>query len=62
MHEATQTDIDLQLVRIPTDASWLDPLSQQADPARQIHGCGGRIADQTTESKEVQTWIRLLGD
>ena len=45
MHEATQTDIDFQLVRIPTDASWLDPLSQQADSARQIHGFGGRIAD-----------------
>ena len=62
MYEATQTDIDSQFVRIPADASWADSLSQQTDPARQIHGCGGRIADYTTESKEMQTWIRLLGD
>ena len=55
MYEATQTDIGSQLVRIPTDASWIDPLSQQADPARQIHGCGGRAANQITKGKEVPT-------
>lgn len=36
MYEATQTDIGSQLVRIQTDASWLNPLPQQADSARQI--------------------------
>ena len=59
MYEATQTDIGSQLVRIQTDASWLNPLPQQADPARQIHGCGGRAANQITKGKEVPTWIRL---
>lgn len=34
MHEATQTGIGSQLVRIPADASWFDPLPQQTDPAR----------------------------
>lgn len=60
MYEATQTDIGSQLVRIPADDLWDDSLSQQADPARQIHGRGGRTADQITKSKEVSTWIRLL--
>ena len=59
MYEASQTDIDSQFVRIPTDASWADSLSQQADPARQIHRCGGRAANQITKGKEVPIWIRL---
>ena len=59
MYEATQTDIGSQLVRIQTDASWLNPLPQQADSARQIPGCYRRTAYQTTEGKEVPTWIRL---
>ena len=59
MYEATQTDIGSQLVRIQTDASWLNPLPQQADSARQIHGSGGRTADQITKGKEEPTWIRL---
>ena len=59
MYEATQTDIDSQFVRIPADASWADSLSQQADPARQIHRCGGRAVNQIAKGKEVPTWIRL---
>ena len=59
MHEATQTGIGSQLVRIPADASWADSLSQQADTARQIHRCDGRAANQITKGKEVPTWIRL---
>ena len=59
MYEASQTDIDSQFVRIPADASRFDPLPQQADPARQIHGCGERAANQITKGKEVPTWIRL---
>lgn len=39
MYEATQTDIGSQPVRIPADASWIDLLPQQIDPARQIHRC-----------------------
>ena len=39
MYEATQTDIGSQLVRIPADASWFDPLPQQADPAKKIPQC-----------------------
>ena len=58
MYEATQTDIDSQLVRIPTDALWLDLLSQQADSARQIPGCYRRTANQITKSKEEPAWIR----
>ena len=58
MYEATQMDIGSQLVKIPTATSWLDPFPQQADPARQIHGCGGRAANQITKGKEVPTWIR----
>ena len=42
MYEATQTDIDSQLVRIPTDALWVDLLSQQADPQ-------GRYTDAVDE-------------
>ena len=57
MYEATQTDIDSQLVRIPTDALWLDFLSQQADSARQVPGCYRRTAYQTTEGKEIPPWI-----
>ena len=34
MYEATQTDIGSQLARIPTDASRIDQLPQQADSAR----------------------------
>ena len=60
MYEATQTDIDSQFVRIPADASWADSLSQQADPARQIHRCGGRAVNQITKGKEVPTCIVLL--
>ena len=59
MYEATQTDFSPQLVRIPAATSWLDPLSQQADPARQIHGWSGRAVNQITKGKEVPTWIRL---
>ena len=59
MYGASQTDIDSQFVRIPADASWADSLSQQADPARQIHGCGERAANQITKGKEVPKWIRL---
>ncbi len=60
MYETTQTDIGSQHVRIPTDASWLDPLPQQVDSARQVPGCRRRTTDQTTESQEVPTWIRLF--
>ena len=59
MYEATQTDFSSQHVRIPADASWLDPLPQQADPTRKIPGCYRRTTDQTTKGKEVKTWIRL---
>ena len=59
MYEATQTDFSPQLVRIPAATSWLDPFPQQADPTMQIPGCRRRTTDQTTESKEVPTWIRL---
>ena len=55
MYEASQTDIDSQFVRISADASWADSLSQQADPARQIHRCGGRAVNQITKGKEVPT-------
>ena len=55
MYEATQTAIGSQLVRIPADAPWLNSLPQQADPARQIHGCGGRAANKITKGKEVPT-------
>ena len=41
MYEATQTDIGSQLVRIPAVNLRIDSLPQQADPARQIHRCGG---------------------
>jgi len=58
MHEATQKDIGSQLVRIPTDASWFDPLPQQVNSARQIPGCYRRTANQITKGKEVPTWIR----
>lgn len=34
MYEATQTNLGSQFIRIPADASWIDSLSQQADPAR----------------------------
>lgn len=57
MYEATQTDIGSQLVRIQANASWFDPLPQQIDPAREIHGCSGRAADQITKGKEVPSWI-----
>ena len=60
MYETAKTDIDSQFVRIPADASWADSLSQQADPARQIHGCGGRVTNQIAKGKEVSTWIRSL--
>ena len=39
MYEATQTDFSSQYVRIPADASWIDLLPQQTDPAKQIPGC-----------------------
>ena len=58
MYEATQTDIGSQLVRIQANASWFDPLPHQVNSARQIHGCGGRAANQITKGKEVPTWIR----
>ena len=35
------------------------PVSQQTAPARRIHGCGGWTAGQTTESKEMPTWVIL---
>ena len=62
MYEATQTDIGSQPVRIPADASWIDSLPQQIDPARQIHRCCGRAANQITKGKEVPTWIRSPND
>jgi len=58
MHETPQTDIGSQLVRIPADASWFDPLPQQVNSAREVHRCCGRTTDQIAESKEVQTWIK----
>ena len=59
MYEATQTDIGSQFVRIPTDDSWIDLLSQQTDSTRQIPGCNRRTTDQTAKSKEVSTWMTL---
>ena len=58
MYEATQTAIGSQLVRIPADASWIDSLPQQIDPAREVHRRCGRAADQIAKSKEVPPWIR----
>ena len=62
MYEATETNSGSQFVRIPADAPWIASFSQQADPTRQIHGCGGRTVDQITKGKEVPTWIRLHND
>ena len=59
MYEASQTDIDSQFVRIPADASWADSLSEQIDPAREVHRRCGRATNQITKGKEVPTWIRL---
>ena len=58
MYEATQTDIGSQRVRIQANASWIDPLPQQIDPAREVHRRCGRATNQITKGKEVPTWIR----
>ena len=59
MYEANQTDIGSQRVRIQANASWIDPLPQQIDPAREVHRRCGRAVNQITKGKEVPTWIRL---
>ena len=58
MYEATQTAIGSQLVRIPADASWIDSLPQQIDPAREVHRRCGRAINQITKGKEVPPWIK----
>ena len=55
MYEATETDPSSQFIRIPAATSRIDLFPQQADPARQIHGCGGRAANKITKGKEVPT-------
>ena len=59
MNETTQKNSYSFFSRVSTSVSRFAPFPQQIDPAREIHGCGGRAADQITKGKEVQTWIRL---
>ena len=59
MNETTQKNRCPFFSRVQADDRWSAPIPKQTDPARQIHGCGGRAVNQITKGKEVSTWIRL---
>ena len=59
MNETTQENSYSVFSRVSASVLRFAPFPQQIDPAREVHGCSGRVADQITKGKEVQTWIRL---
>ena len=59
MNETTQKNSCPFFSRVSIGFCGSTPVSQQADPAREVHRRGGRTIDQITKGKEVPTWIRL---